>query len=406
MSGKWPGGFIKKTAPTVVGPVDGEGGSASGIWTLDQAADYESRGLWPMPIIQKPMWAIGGYNGTKQLGLNTTTNMSSPVQIGSAVTWKNVFASWYSCIAVKTDGTQWIWGDSTGGQLGNSLAPGNVGVPTQLGALTTWLQFSGGYIFNIGTRTDGTLWATGKNTVGQLGLGDTTQRNVFTQVGGLTTWLKTACGYTASYAIKTDGTMWSWGANTKGELGDGTTTNRNSPVQIGALTTWSELPRHAGFTFSCAIKTDGTLWAWGEGGAGQLGQGNTTDYSSPVQVGALTTWSKVSCGRAFVIATKTDGTLWAWGSNSSGALGDGTTTVRSSPVQVGALTTWASVSTGSAMSLAITTDGKLYGWGTNSGGQLGQNNTTNYSSPVQVGTSTNWKTSTNGQTATLAIENI
>jgi alpha-tubulin suppressor-like RCC1 family protein len=218
------------------------------------------------------------------------------------------------------------------------------------------LQFSGGYIFNIGTRTDGTLWATGKNTVGQLGLGDTTQRNVFTQVGGLTTWLKTACGYSASYAIKTDGTMWSWGANTKGELGDNSTTNRNSPVQIGALTTWSELPRHAGFTFSCAIKTDGTLWAWGEGSNGQLGQGNTTGYSSPVQVGALTTW--------------------------------------------------ASVSTGSAMSLAITTDGKLYGWGTNSDGQLGQNNTTSYSSPVQVGTSTNWKTLTNGQVATIAIENI
>lgn len=408
MSGKWPGGFIKKTAPTVVGPTDGEGGSASGIWTLDQAADYESRGLWPMPIIQKPMWAIGGYNATKQLGLNTTTNMSSPVQIGSAVTWKNVFASWYSCIAVKTDGTQWIWGDSTGGQLGNSSAT-NVGVPTQLGALTTWLQFSGGYIFNIGTRTDGTLWATGKNTVGQLGLGDTTQRNVFTQVGALTDWLKVAANYEAGYSIKTDGTLWSWGKGDNGQLGVGNTTNYSSPVQVGALTNWAKLPPVAGFEFCAAIKTDGTLWTWGVGTGGQLGHNNTTTYSSPVQVGALTTWAEVACGRTYMLAVKTDGTLWAWGTdNGAGNLGTGSSTNYSSPIQVGALTTWASISTGSAISFGITTGGALWAWGDNQGavGALGLGDTTRRSSPVQVGTSTNWKTSANGQVATIAIENI
>jgi alpha-tubulin suppressor-like RCC1 family protein len=94
------------------------------------------------------------------------------------------------------------------------------------------------------------------------------------------------------------------------------------------------------------VKTDGTAWLWGAGNYGGLGLGNTTNYSSPVQLGALTTWSKVTSGKRFKEAIKTDGTLWAWGGNSFGALGDGTETARSSPVQIGALTTWVALSQG------------------------------------------------------------
>ena len=409
MSGKWPGGFIKKTAPTVVGPVDGEGGSASGIWTLDQAADYEQRGLWPMPIIQKPMWAIGGYNATKQLGLNTTTNMSSPVQIGSAVTWKTLSCGWYSSMAIKTNGTLWVWGNNNYGQLGNGTTT-NGGVPAQLGALTTWLGLSGGYVFSLAVKTDGKLYGTGYNGYGQLGQGNTTNLTTFTQIGSLTTWLKVAASYQNSYAIKTDGTLWAWGQNTYGQIGDGTSgTNRSSPVQVGALTNWAKLPPVAGFYFCAAIKTDGTLWTWGVGTGGQLGHNNTTTYSSPVQVGALTTWAEVACGRTYMLAVKTDGTLWAWGTdNGAGNLGTGSSTNYSSPIQVGALTTWASISTGSAISFGITTGGALWAWGDNQGavGALGLGDTTRRSSPVQVGASTNWSVVRNGQVATLAIENI
>jgi len=408
MSGKWPGGFINKTAPTVVGPTDGEGGSASGIWTLDQVADYESKGLWPARTPSRPMWAIGGYNATKQLGLNDTTNRSSPNQIGSATTWTTLGCGWYHALAIKKNGTLWTWGDNNKGQLGNGNTT-NGGVPAQIGALTTWLAVSGGYGFSLATKTDGTLWAWGEAGYGQLGNGATVDKSSPIQVGALTNWLKVAGNYEAGYSIKTDGTLWSWGKGDNGQLGVGNTTNYSSPVQVGALTTWAKLPPVAGFEFCGAIKTDGTLWTWGVGTNGQLGHNNTTTYSSPVQVGSLTTWAEIACGRTYMLAVKTDGTLWAWGSNgAAGNLGTDNATNYSSPVQVGGLTTWASVSTGSAISFGITTGGALYAWGDNQGavGALGLGDTTRRSSPVQVGTSTNWSVVRNGQVATLALELI
>jgi alpha-tubulin suppressor-like RCC1 family protein len=139
------------------------------------------------------------------------------------------------------------------------------------------------------------MWSWGSNDAGQLGIGNTTNQSSPVQIGALTTWLSIAGGgYGHNLAIKTDGTLWSWGRNTKGELGLGDTTNRSSPVQIGALTTWLSIA--AGGYASMTIKTDGTLWSWGGNSYGQLGQGNTTNRSSPVQIGALTNWQKVSAG--------------------------------------------------------------------------------------------------------------
>ena len=157
-------------------------------------------------------------------------------------------------------------------------------------------------------------------------------------------------------SIKTDGTIWAWGLNNRGQLGDDTVSYRSSPVQIGALTNWAQVS--AGDLFTASVKTDGTLWAWGDNGRGQLGIGTAagTYRSSPVQIGALTTWSQVSAGAEHTAAIKTDGTMWAWGGNISGEVGDGTTVSRSSPVQVGALTTWAQVAGGSVHTVAIKTD--------------------------------------------------
>ena len=195
--------------------------------------------------------------------------------------------------------------------------------------------------------------------------------------------------------------LYSWGRNNYGQLGLGNTTYRSSPVQVGALTTWLNIA--AGNLFSLATKTDGTLWSWGRNNYGQLGLGNTTDYSSPKQVGALTTWSKVAGGKEFTIATKTNGTLWSWGRNDFGQLGLEDITNRSSPVQVGALTTWSKITAGGYHTLATKTNGTFWSWGRNDYGQLGLGNLTNYSSPTQVGSLTTWLTIAAGYSHTLAI---
>jgi alpha-tubulin suppressor-like RCC1 family protein len=208
------------------------------------------------------------------------------------------------------------------------------------------------------------------------------------QVGALTTWASVDIG-SSTVAIKTDGTLWAWGPNGYGSLGQGNTTSTSSPVQVGAGTTWSTAVC-GGFGHMHAIKTDGTLWAWGNNNRGQLGLNNLTNISSPVQVGTLTNWLKLSAGTYHNAAIKTDGTMWTWGFN-YGRLGLGNGSHYSSPKQVGALTTWSNASAGSYGCAAIKTDSTLWTWSALNGqGDLGQGNTTDRSSPVQVGALTNW----------------
>src|SRR3989337_2999238 len=131
-----------------------------------------------------------------------------------------------------------------------------------------------------------------------------------------------AAGSYHTLAIKSDGTLWAWGYNYSGQLGDGTTSNKTTPVQIGTGTNWSQIA--AGGYHTLAIKSDGTLWAWGGNSFGQLGDGTSSDYkTTPVQIGTGTNWSQIAAGGYHTLAIKSDGTLWAWG-NYYGQLGDAT----------------------------------------------------------------------------------
>jgi alpha-tubulin suppressor-like RCC1 family protein len=251
------------------------------------------------------------------------------------------------------------------------------------------------------------LWAWGDGIQGAQGQGDSTDRSSPVQVGDLTTWSGTTLGHTTkiqntSHAIKADGTLWGWGSNGQGRIGDGTATGRNSPVQIGSLTNWAFLNDGAESRTKLAVKTDGTLWAWGRNGDGQEGDGTVIDKSSPIQIGSLTTWLNVSSGGKFTASVKTDGTLWTWGKNEWGQLGDGTKISRSSPVQVGASTDWATTSCSEDATRAIKTDGTLWSWGKGIKGQLGHGNTVYLSSPVQVGSLTDWAGVYGSKTSTIA----
>ena len=337
-----------------------------------------------------------GQNTSGQLGDNTTTNRSSPVQtIASGTNWKSVAAGYYHTAAIKTDGTLWTWGQNNYGGLGDNTRVNKSSPVQTIAAGTNWKSVAAGQTHTAAIKTDGTLWLWGQNTYfGALGDNTTTNRSSPVQtISSGTNWKSVAAGRIHTVAIKTDGTLWTWGYNGYGVLGDNTAVNRSSPVQtIASGTNWKSVA--AGYFHTAAIKTDGTLWTWGYNAYGELGDNTTTNRSSPVQtVSWGTNWKSVAAGSNHTAAIKTDGTLWTWGYNGYGALGDNTTVTKSSPVQtVSWGTNWKSVAAGQYHTVAIKTDGTLWLWGWNNYGQLGDNTTTNRSSPVQtISSGTNWK---------------
>ena len=203
-------------------------------------------------------------------------------------------------VAIKTDGTLWVWGVFW--SLWHNI-------PALIGLDIDWTSVSTGYSHTLAIKTDGTLWAWGGNT--------------FTQIEPDTIWTSVSIGYWHALAIKADGSLWAWGENRNGQLGDGTTINRNTPTQIESGAIWTFVS--AGIWHTLAIKADGTLWAWGNNDFGQLGDGTTINRDTPTQIEFGTTWTSVFASFiSHTVAIKTDGTLWAWGNNGNGQLGDGT----------------------------------------------------------------------------------
>lgn len=292
-----------------------------------------------------------------------------------------------SSVGIKSDGSLWAWGSNSSGQLGDGTTVTKIS-PVQIGTGTNWNFVASGFSHTIGIKSDGTIWAWGLNGNGQLGDGTIVNKSVPTQIGTATNWVFASGGTLFTAALKSDGTIWTWGQNSSGQLGDGTVVDKNAPVNVGTATNWVKLS--CGNVHTLAIKADGTLWAWGANSAGQLGDGTTVNKNAPVQIGVATNWASVSCGLNHTLAIKTDGTLWAWGQNVSGQLGDGTLTGKTAPIQIGTATNWAAVIGGGSHSVAIKTDGTIWAWGLNSSGQLGDGTVVNKVTPVQIGTATTW----------------
>jgi hypothetical protein len=286
---------------------------------------------------------LWGYNATGQLGTNDLTHYSSPVQtVAGGGVWRQIACGEGTSAGVKTDGTLWTWGYNGYGQLGNnSITTTSSPVQTVSGG-NTWKKVLVGSYMVIALKTDGTLWTWGENGAGQLGTNDTTNRSSPIQtVAGGTDWKDVGCGGSFCFGIKTDGTLWGWGANTSGHLGVGDAVNKSSPVQTVAGGSWKQVSGSRGGGYGAGIKTDGSLWMWGGNTNGSLGTNDTTNRSSPIQtVAGGNNWKHVSCGNGHTAAIKTDGSIWCWGDNTYGQLGDGTTTKRSSPVQVSGSQGW------------------------------------------------------------------
>jgi alpha-tubulin suppressor-like RCC1 family protein len=355
------------------------------------------------------LWAWG-FNNVGQLGDNTTTSKRSPVSvIGGFTDWCQISAGCAHTAAVRTNGTLWAWGCNNSGRLGDNTTTNRSSPVPVVSGFIDWCQVSAG-CHTAAVRTNGTLWAWGFNNVGQLGDNTITSKlSPVSVIGGFTDWCQVSVGSEHTAALRTNGTLWAWGCGFRGRLGDDMIDNRSSPVSvIGGFTDWCQLS--AGHAHTAAVRTNGTLWAWGYNGTGQLGDGTTViARSSPVSVvGGFTDWCQVSAGRNFTAAVRTNGTLWAWGYNGRGQLGDGASTYRISPVSViGGFTDWCQVSAGYAHTAALRTNGTLWAWGYNGRGQLGDNTITSTSSPVSVvGGFTNWSQVTAGACHTAAVRLI
>lgn len=401
----FPGKLITKTPITTVGPTDGEGGSASGIWTISEAAAKKQQSLWPARTLSRFLYAWGG--GTPVNGLNDAVSRSSPVQVGTEGTWQKIAIGWASAAAIKSDGTLWRWGSNGNGQLGiNSTI--DKSSPTQVGALTNWANISTGSLGKDAfgaVKTDGTLWVMGLGSMMPDNTGVSKSSPV--QIGSGTNWSNVfgSHGYGSPmgmWAIKTDGTLWGWGRRNNGSIGDGATNigyqsiPASSPIQIGTDTNWLKVC--GGYYKGIALKTNGQVWGWGTGGNAASQTQTGINSNVPTQLGALSTWTDLATGWNHAHIINTAGELWGWGRNDSrynandGVLGDNSVTTRTSPVKIGTDTNWSRVFTGGYLtsSLFKRTNNTL--WYSGGNGVSGNSNDpyTRVSSPVQIGNASDW----------------
>ncbi|TEB08065.1 Regulator of chromosome condensation (RCC1) repeat protein [Pelotomaculum schinkii] len=390
---------------TIKAVVIGPGRSDSEIVTKEYLVPFGSAGAGDMVYVagkdrhtvaiknDGTVWAWGdGAQG--KLGDGSTETKYTPVQVSSLTEVTAAAPGYNHTLALKDDGTVWAWGYNLYGQLGNGVSgtSGTRTVPEQVYGLTGVQAIAAGDGFSLALKNDGTVWAWGKNSYGQLGIGAGGSRTVAEQVYGLTDVQAIAAGKEHALALKNDGTVWAWGKNSEGQLGDGTQTNSNKPVQATGLTGVFKAIA-AGSGFSLAIKEDGTVWGWGFASSGQLGN-KDLDLTKimrslvPVQASDLTDVKAITAGDNHTMALQTDGSLWVWGNNSQGQLGNGKMGYDNGskvPIKLyGPEAGIAMLNAGSNYSQALKTDGTAWAWGNNSKGKLGDGTTSERLVPTQV----------------------
>lgn len=311
-----------------------------------------------------------GENDDGQLGNGTLTTTGSdgiavPVGVSGLSGVTAIAGGKVTSLALTSDGSVWVWGFVNSSAMYSD-------VPVQYGGISSVVAVSEGWIHSLALKNDGTVWGWGDNSAGELGITRYGSGNPTpVQVVGISDVVAIAAGYNYSLALKSDGTVWAWGSQAYGELGTGVSSGNNTtaPTQITGLSDVVAIA--AGYAnHSLALESDGTVWAWGDNAYGELGNNTTTNSDVPIQVPGLSGVVAIAAGYEFSLALKGDGTVWGWGLNAYGALGTGATTNHSAvPVQA-AIADVAAISAGTH-SLALKNDGTVWAWGYNQYGELG-----------------------------------
>jgi hypothetical protein len=343
-----------------------------------------------------------GNGGSGVLGAASYLSSSiAPVAVSVVSNVVSVAAGRDHSLVLKDDGTVWAWGSSQYGQLGTGRFNISSYVPVQVPGLTDVVAISAGDMFSAAVTADGSVWTWGRNKWGSLTygmLGNTGPDSATpSKVSGVSGVKAVAASQAFMLALKTDGTVWAWGRNNRGQLGNGvdptTTPPIGAPAPVLNLTGVTAIS--ASFEFSMALKSDGTVWVWGDDYYGQLGNGlpvivSGVNYiginSVPKPITSLSGVKAISAGLFNAAAIKSDGTVWTWGVNSSGQLGLGTTAQPPIPInQVPGLSNMVSIAFGRSFVVAGKSDGSVWSWGKNSSfGALGNSSTTDSAVPVQV----------------------
>ena len=352
------------------------------------------------------------------------TTSESTAQEAMAQEIVQIAAGGNHTVALKKDGSIWVWGRNNYGQLGDDTATDRRS-PKRIGNENDWAQITAGDTYTVALKKDGSLWGWGHN---YMVIADESSYGVRTpgRLGDENDWIQIATSDSHAVALKKDGSLWAWGKNEYGQIGDGTTTDRPAhnkpdrllkkemarPTRIGEDNDWTQIA--VGANHTAALKKDGSLWVWGQNIYGQLGNGTNIDHN-PIPAKIMDEVMSVSTGDDHTIVIKTDGSLWAWGKNEyinkslsatrstisaisgqprttqfGGQLGDGSITDKRTPTLIGKDSDWTQIFAVDNSTFAIKKDGSLWAWGFNADGQLGDGTTNDSRRPKRIGKDTDW----------------
>ena len=431
------GTTTQRTSPTAV--------SGSYTW----ASIYDSRAT-TCGVTTSGAGYCWGSNTYGQIGDTTTTNRYSPTAVSGSYTWSTIVTGTNISCGVTTSGAGYCWGSNNYGQVGDGTTTDRHS-PTSISGSYTWASISGDGYASCGVTTAGVGYCWGYNGAGEVGDGTTTQRTSPTAVSG--NYIFSAISTGADYTDDTDcglttsgldycwgynnnsqigdetttsrsaptavvwpsttvttsiapggqtsctvryGNAYCWGNNTYGQIGDGTTTARTAPTLVSGGYTWASISSEFDdnttddVATTCGVTTSGVGYCWGTNKTGQVGDGTTTQRTSPTLVSGGYTWASITVGWMSVCGITTSGAGYCWGNNTFGEVGDGTTTQRTTPTLISGGYTWASITSGDVFSCGVTTSGTGYCWGWNSFDELGNGNTTQQDSPAAVSGSYTW----------------